>query len=243
MTAFAAALLLGAPIAGADTARAQGAPEEPPSRASRWLVPEAAADRVAGEVGASMLPGGYRWQDDAWLFVDLEVDHRSGFVTRSQFTTTLQDTRGVRRGIGALSLAYRWQGRVEFGLSGLLVSGSDNPRWAAGPGIYVGLGTPEGVRLTLSLGTAFGESSQREETRGMVLPFEFQLPIVVLPRLRVFFLHRGVHSSAPELINHRAEIHALIDDRWRVFAGVLLTFGRHSPDFLPILGVGGRFGR
>jgi hypothetical protein len=77
----------------------------------------------------------------------------------------------------------------------------------------------------------------------MALPYELQVPVLVVDRARLFVVNRGFFTfSTPELFVHRVELHALIDDRYRLFGGLLLD-GQSSMGVGGVFGVGGRLGR
>lgn len=225
---------LGAFLAlGEASARAQ----ETPSTAARWLTPEAAPDRVAFDVGAGFVPS-----DSTWILLNAEIDHQSGFIARSTFSLDVRDPERPREAFGSLSLGYRWRGRYELGLSGLVAAGPGLQRmWAGGPGAFVGFGTPEGLRLTLTVfGMVLGSLDPSGRTSALALPYELQVPVLVRDHVRLFVVNRGFFTfSTPEVFVHRAELHALIADRWRVFGGVLIDYDGVGGVF----GVGMRLGR
>lgn len=208
----------------------------PRGRAARWFVPEAAPNRLAGDIGAGFVPG-----SSSWLFLNAEFDHQSGFIARSTYSLDLRDPERPRENFGTLSLGYRWKGRYELGATGMIAAGPGLQRiWSGGAGVFVGFGTPEGLRLTLTvLGGVIARLDPTGTQGSAALPYELQIPILVLDRLRLFVVNRGFASfTSPELFVHRAEVHALISNRWRIFGGALIGYDGVGGVF----GLGGRLG-
>jgi|SRR5690554_1132193 len=230
---------------GARHERAEGELEplddaaEKPERASRWLVPEAAPNRLSMDVAAGFIP-----ESSTWLFLNTELDHPSGFIARSTYSLDLRASSRPRDNFGSLSIGYRWRGRYELGATGMVASGPGLQRvWSGGAGVFIGFGTPEGVRLTLTvLGSVIGRLDPSGSQGSAVLPYDLQIPILAIERLRLFVVNRGFAAfSSPRLFVHRAELHALIANRWRVYAGALFCEGDAQIGYGGVFGLGARF--
>jgi hypothetical protein len=222
-------LALDAPAAWAqdDEATAGPAQDEPPSPARRWLVPEAAERRVAFDLGW----GGTRGEG-GWLFGGFELDHESGLIVRSSVTTHLLGDRRPPQTLVMAGAGYRWRGRYELGAAALVAGGpeidtnGEERLWAGGTGVFVGLGSPEGLRLAVTHGFVWAKDSpHRSLFSAFVIAHELQIPLLVVDRARLFLVNRGVFAfSDPVIFANRLELHALIDGRWRPYAGVLFTY-------------------
>jgi hypothetical protein len=224
-------LALSAPAAWAqdDEATVEPAQDEPPSPARRWLVPEAAERRVAfdlgwgGNLGERGTPGG-----GGWLFGGFELDHESGLIVRSSVTTHVMGERRPPQTLVTAGAGYRWRGRYELGAAALVAAGAESLTeerlWAGGMGVFVGLGSPEGFRLTVTQGFVWSTEPSWYSFSAFVLAHELQIPLLVADRTRLFLVNRGAFTFfAPVVFANRLELHALIDGRWRPYAGILFT--------------------
>jgi hypothetical protein len=230
-TSLAAALgvlALGAPAAWAQDDEGAAGPEvQGRSPARRWLVPEAAERRVAFDLGWGGTPG-----EGGWLFGTFELDHDSGLIVRSSVTTHVMGERRPPQTLVMAGAGYRWLGRFELGAAALVAGGpeidtnGEERLWAGGMGALVGLGSPEGLRLTVTQGFVWAKDSPYwYYPSAFVLAHELQIPVLVVDRARVFLVNRGVFAfSDPVIFANRLELHALIDGRWRPYAGVLFTY-------------------
>jgi hypothetical protein len=229
-------LVLGAPAAWAqdDEATVEPAQDEPASPARRWLVPEAAERRVALDIAWGGTPG-TGWQGEpgegGWLLGGFELDHKSGFIVRSSFTSHVMDSGRPRETLVMAGAGYRWLGRFEVGATAMAAGGLPTLReerlWAGSMGVFVGLGSPEGLRLTVTHGFLWAnDSGYGPYLSAFALTHDLQIPILVVDRARLFFVNRGVATFRhdPSVFANRVELHALIDGRWRPFMGVLFTY-------------------
>lgn len=225
------------------------APAEPSSAARRpWIAPIASPNRVAIELGLGFVP-----QASHWPLIGVELDHESGFIARANFAIDASDPYLPREAFGLLALGYRWRGLFELGLAGIAAAGpelrflswgsSAEPRaWVGGLGVYSSIGSPEGLRLTVTAANVLiGDFGRGMGARAYALPYEVQVPVYAHPRerARLFIVNRGFFVFPdPSIFTHRIELHALIVSRFRFFGGAHFD----NQGIGGIFGVGGRFG-
>jgi hypothetical protein len=227
------------PVTGSAQEEAQHDGGDDLSPARRWLFPEAADRRVAFDLAGAGIP-----LRGAWLFGGVDMDLNSGLVVRSSFATHLGgDSRSdqrPRQTFGMAGVGYRWRDRYEIGPAIMFAGGGnedplDGERsWSGLTGVMAALGTPEGIRLGMVLGGAVGGGLSPS---ALGFAYDLQIPVLVLDRVRFFLVNRGFVSSRPSVQANRVELHALIDGRYRPFAGLVTTYGWPGA----VAGIGFRF--
>ncbi len=224
------ATILCSVLACAQVGAAQDVEDPEVSTVRRWLVPEAAPNRVAFDAGIGLVP-----RESTWLLLDGELDHESGFMARAAFASNLRDASRPRETFGYAALGYRWRGLYELGAVAFLAGGDSSndtgSMWAGGPGVYVGIGAPLGLRWTFALGNVIAPGPGGH-TSALALSYELQVPVLVANRFRLLLMNRGFFTfEAPTTFAHRVQLEAIFDDRWKLFGGALfdpdvgLTFG------------------